>query len=326
MVITKTPVRISLVGGGSDQPAFLQHDGGAVVSFTISPSIYIGVKSHFERTWRIAYREIEEVSHVSDIKHELVRGTLEAYNIREPLEIWSTADIPAGTGLGSSSAFMVGLIHALRAFRQHNTEPWVLAHDAHNVEGFHCRKPVGYQDHFAAACGGLALYTFTSGGIKEVHPIKTSGVVPKLQKNLLLLWTGITRDANPILKQQQEALDFRDSRARASVRAMANLAFDLAFDLNNGDVDSVGDVLRTAWSLKKALPGVCDDRIDDWFKRAERAVHPVKIGGKLLGAGGGGCILFYAPPETHESIVQATGLRPIPFTITKEGSKLVYSS
>lgn len=324
MIITKTPVRISLVGGGSDQPAFLQHEEGAVVSFTISPSIYIGLKTHFEPTWRVAYREIEDVPERGLIRHDIVRGALDAFDIRTPLEIWSTADLPAGTGLGSSSAFAVGLAHALRVFRGLHADPWALGYSAFNIERLRCRRPVGYQDHYAAACGGLSLYTFSSGGLRDIHPIKTPRVIADLQRNLLLLWTGIVRDANPVLNQQQEALNQKDSRAVASVRAMANLARNLAYNLLRGEVDSVGDALRTAWSLKKALPGVCNDQIDDWFARAQRAVAPEKIGGKLLGAGGGGCILFYARPETHRSIVQATGLTPIPFTITQEGSKLIY--
>jgi D-glycero-alpha-D-manno-heptose-7-phosphate kinase len=320
MIITRTPLRISLAGGGSDLPAFYREEPGCVVSTTINKYIYITASSKYDGAVRASYSITENVARSSEVAHPLIRACLDMVGIRGAIEVVSVADIPAGTGLGSSSAFTVGLLAALYAHDHQFRPADMLAHDACYVEIDRCGAPIGKQDQYAAAHGGLRSYTFHPNGRVSneaiaLHPETRQ----ELHQHLLLLDTGLRRDAGAVLAPQAEAM--RDTRQRANVRAMANLAQTMTDALRCGRVAEVGDILDTAWALKRAL-GASSDQIDAWYTAAKRAGA---LGGKVCGAGGGGFMLFLAPPEQHRAIVQALGLRRVPIRMVDHGVQVVYA-
>jgi D-glycero-alpha-D-manno-heptose-7-phosphate kinase len=327
MIICKTPLRVSLVGGGSDQPAFCTGDEiGHVLSLPISRYIYITVQAPFvQGEIKVAYNKVERVQSYMALENEAVRACLTEYEIEQGVEIHSIADLPAGLGLGSSSAFIVGLVNALSLYRQQpHGDPWILARTAFAIERTDCHRPVGSQDHIVAAVGMSGLYSFEKG-----HPSRAASKrlswglaqYEKLKTHLLLLYTGKQHDAPAVLGQQVADLA-TDTRRRANVRAMANLAEALYNKLVDGaDPDCVAEALNTAWALKRDLPGVTHPFIDGAY---ERALAAGAMGGKLLGAGDGGCFLFYAPPEKHRDIVRVTGFQKVPFQPTNGGSWATY--
>lgn len=321
MIITRTPLRISFVGGGSDQAAFYADEPGMVVSATIDKYIYLTVNRKYDGAVRVSYSRTENVSRASEVEHPLVRACLQMANVRSGIEITSIADVPAGTGLGSSSAFTVGLLHALYASQGEFHSADALAHDACHAEIGMCRAPIGKQDQYAAAFGGLRAYTFhPDQRVSSEVLALPADACDTFQRRLLLLDTGLRRDAGTILAGQQA--DLRDSRKRANVRALVNLAHAFRDHLLAGQFDQCGEVLDTAWQLKRHLAGVSSEQIDRYYAAAKQAGA---IGGKVCGAGGGGMLLFYAPEERHIDIARATGLRCIPFNFTHEGARVIYA-
>src|SRR5258706_789242 len=321
MIITRTPLRISLAGGGSDLPAFYREEAGHVVSATIDKYVYLMVNEKYDGNVRVSYTRTENVEHARDVAHPLVRACLEMAGIRRGIEIVSVAGVPHGTGLGSSSAFTVSLLAALYAHLGEFRPADSLAHDACQIEIERCAQPIGKQDQYAAAHGGLRKYTFYPGGGVSSEtiplPIETHDA---LVSHLLLLDTGLRRDAGVILAAQQAAM--QDSRARANVRAMANLAQTMHDALRCGRWHEVGEILETAWGLKRAL-GTSNDQIDGWYSAAKQAGA---IGGKVCGAGAGGFLLFLAGPEDHAAIMRATRLRAVPFGLIEHGVQVVYAN
>jgi len=327
MVITRTPLRISLAGGGSDLPAFCDEEPGCVLNFTIDKYVYVCVKNHFTRgRIRVAYSSIEDVPSFFSLNHDMVRQALHEGDIDRGVDITSIADIPSGVGLGSSSSFAVGLTHALFVHNNERTYLAKLAKDAFNLERRSGRS-IGYQDIYAAVVGGLVCYTFHKGEANWRHVMLTDRAMVELQNNLILLWTGRTHDASSLIKKQSARLLEKDSRERANLRAMANIAETLTMKLKGGDdLSIVADALGASWALKKGFEGVCDSQIDKWYSAAQEAAASGPFGGKLLGAGGGGCLLFYALQSRHQDIVRATGLRQIPFRFTNKGTDLLMSN
>lgn len=317
MIITRTPYRISFVGGGSDLQAFYRDEPGRVVSATIDKYLTIAVTRKYDEAVRVSYSRTEHVARSEDVQHPLVRACLQLANIPRGIEIVSIGDIPAGTGLGSSSAFTVGLLHALYALQGEFHAADSLAHDACRVEIELAHHPIGKQDQYAAAFGGLRSYTFCPDGrvVAEVLPIELSA----LDSYLLLFDTGLRRDAGVLLAAQSEAM--RDSRKRADLRAMANLAGAFRDALWVGDMIECGAILDAAWRHKREL-GATTDQIDAWYTAARRAGA---WGGKVCGAGGGGFLLFLAPPERHTDICHALDLKRVPVHLTHQGSTVVYA-
>lgn len=322
MIITRTPLRISFAGGGSDLPAFYAEEPGHVVSATIDKYVYITVNTKYDGTVRVSYSKTENVARAAEVEHPLIRACLDFVRIRDGVEIVSVADIPAGTGLGSSSAFTVGLLSALYARLGLFRPADVLAHEACQVEITRCSQSIGKQDQYAAALGGLRSYTFhPDGGVSSeaiaIHPETRQA----LQAHLLLLDTGRRRDASAILAGQSGAL--RDSRARANTRAMANLAQTFQDAIRCGRIAECGDILDAAWALKRTVAGgITDDQIDTWYARAKKAGA---LGGKICGAGGGGFLLLLAPPDAQPAIVQTLRLRRVSFQMVDHGAQVVYA-
>ena len=324
MIISRTPLRVSFVGGGSDLSAFYQQEPGAVVSTAINKYIYITVNQKFDQKIRASYSRTEIVDSVDELQHELIREALKLTGIEGAIEITSISDIPSrGTGLGSSSTYTVGLLNALYAYRGHLSGAERLAQEAYHIEVERCRHSGGKQDQYAAAYGGLQCIRFNPDESVFVDPVICSRLTRRcLQERLLLLYTGLTRSADDILAEQAHNTENAGSK-RTGLRRMVQLAHQLYEALIHDDLDGFGEVLHAGWMEKRRLAsGVTRPCIDKWYETAR--AHGA-VGGKILGAGGGGFLLLYAPVDRHREICQALAdLRPIPFRFEPQGSKLIY--
>lgn len=319
MKITRTPLRISLVGGGTDMPSFYSKYPGAVFSFAINRYVYVSVNPKFDGTFRVSYSKTEMSPNIDAIQHSLVRESLKLMNVKTGIEVTSIADIPGeGTGLGSSSAFTVGLLKALTLG---SVEPAILAERAYTVEGEMCSHPVGKQDQYASALGGMNFITFGKNSV-NVRPIQPSADWMKdFYSCTLLLWTGMTRDANEILKHQRKGfVDGGNIEIGKMLAHQAHVFMQEVFD--GAPFRRLGQILDETWKLKKMLsPNISSPKIDALYDKAKEAGA---YGGKLLGAGGGGFIFLFAPHYLHKQIIEATGLRKIDFAVEPNGSELIY--
>lgn len=323
MIISRTPLRVSLVGGGSDLPAFYTHEPGAVVTTAIQRYIYITVNRKFDSKIRASYSVTEIVDGVDAIRHELIRESLRLLGIDGGIEITSISDIPSqGTGLGSSSSYTVGLLSALHAYRSEHVGAERLAREACVIEIERCGKPIGKQDQYIAAYGGLQYVQFNPDGSVFVDPIVCAPSTRRaLEAHLLMLYTGTTRSANPILAEQSRNLS--NGSRRAGMRRLVALAGALRHALAGNDLTTFGEILHESWMVKQGMAGgVSTDEIDRWYACAR--AHGA-LGGKICGAGGGGFLLVFAPPDTHPAIARALpGLRPMGVRLEAQGSKIIY--
>jgi len=316
---------MSFAGGGSDLPAYYREFGGAVLSAAINKYVYVNVNQKFDSGIRVGYSKNEEVAKVADIAHPLVRNALEYLQIPGGVEITTIADIPSsGTGLGSSSTFTVGLLHALNEYRGQAIDADALAQGACHIEIDLCSEPIGKQDQYAAAFGGLNFIEFAADESVIVTPISASAkTMQDLQAHLLVLYTGKTRSASALLQEQSIELG-RDLHKQQSMHRMVQLARDLKDELCANRMDALGEILHEGWMLKKSLvKGISVNEIDLWYDTA-RANGA--LGGKILGAGAGGFLLLYAPPERHPAILQALPqLMPISIGFDCLGSQIIFN-
>lgn len=324
MIISRTPLRMSFVGGGSDMPVYYRENGGAVLSTAIDKYIFVTVNRKFDDGVRVAYSQTEEVASASEVRHALVRAAMGLLDLRGGVEITTVADIPSrGTGLGSSSSFTVALLHALHTFQGRFVSTARLAEEACRIEIDICGEPIGKQDQYAGAIGGLNLIEFLPDESVKVTPVICQPeTVTKLQSNLLLLYTGITRRASSLLSTQSDEVG-SDSAKQKTLRRMVDLCYSLRDELQANNLDAFGEILHENWELKKSLTSrISTVEIDDWYDTARR--HGA-TGGKILGAGAGGFLLVYAPAERHAAICHALpGLRPIPFGFERSGSQIIF--
>ncbi|MFC1712115.1 GHMP kinase [Candidatus Poribacteria bacterium] len=324
MVISRTPLRISFVGGGSDLPAFYRKAPGAVISAAINKYIYITVNKKFDNKIRASYSVTEIVDSVDELKHELVREALKLLDIDGGIEITSVADIPSrGTGLGSSSSYIVGLLHALYAYKGMHVGAERLAREACEIEIECCSKSIGKQDQYIASYGGLKHIKFNPDESVFVDPIILPGDTrQKLEEHLFLLYTGLTRSSESILSEQKSNTE-NDKIKRQTLDNMVKLVTKLKNALLQNNIESFGEILHEGWMEKKKMAGkISSPTIDRWYEIARE--HGA-IGGKISGAGGGGFLLLYASPEKHEDIIRALPeLRPFPFRFEPQGSKIIY--
>jgi D-glycero-alpha-D-manno-heptose-7-phosphate kinase len=324
MIITRTPLRISFAGGGSDLPAFYRQEPGAVVSTAIDKYIYITVNPKFDEQIRASYSRTEMVDSLEELQHELIREALRMVRIHKRIEITSISDIPSrGTGLGSSSTYTVGLLNALYAHRNYFAGAERLAREACCIEIELCDKPIGKQDQYIAAYGGLQFIQFNPDESVYVDPVVCAPETKRrLHDGLLMLYTGLVRSADEILKEQSHNTQ-TDAEKRASLRRMVGIAEQMREALLRNDLDGFGELLHAGWMEKRELAsGISKPCIDEWYERAR--MHGA-IGGKVLGAGGGGFLLLYAPSEKHPAICEALSeLKPISFRFEPQGSKLIY--
>jgi len=323
VIISQTPLRVSFAGGGSDLPAFYRTFGGAVVSTSIDKYVYVVVKKKFDQGIRVSYSQTQEVQSLGQVEHKLVREALRHVGIDGGLEITSLADIPScGTGLGSSSAFTVGLLHALYRYGRQSVSSARLGADSCLVEIDRAGECIGKQDQYASSFGGLNLIRFDRGDTVTVEPIACRpDVIEQLERSLLVFYTGRTRYAHTILAAQSEALA-DDPTKQGTMQRMVELAYRMRDELLVGNIDAVGGILHENWMLKRSIiGGISNSDVDRWYGLARQAGA---IGGKLLGAGSGGFLLFFAPTSRHQQITYALqDLRPFPVAFDPHGSRII---
>ncbi len=321
MIITKTPFRVSFCGGGSDIPDFYREHGGCVVSTSINRYMYISIHPYFdENITLLKYSQTETVDDISKIKHSILNRVLNDMNVKG-VEITSTADVPSGTGLGSSSSFTVGLLHSLYCYKGKYVSKDRIAEEACDIEINRLGNPIGKQDQYAAACGGLNLISFHRDDSVTVEPIiMKSAALQELQDNIMILYTGITHDANKILSEQKKNISEKDKTD--NLIRMCDLAKAMQRALVNNEISDFGKILNEGWQKKKELAsGITDRRIDEMY---EAALANGALGGKLLGAGGGGFLLFYCEKEKQERLKEKLGLKQLPARFERDGTSVVY--
>lgn len=331
MIISRTPFRISFLGGGTDLPEFYREEEGAVLSTTIDKYIYITVNDRFDESYRLAYSKTEICKSVDQIEHKIFHSVLAKYasiarekNGGRGLELLSMADIPSGTGLGSSSSFTVGLLHAVKAHIGQFQSAEELASEASCIEIEDLREPIGKQDQYAAAYGGLQYIRFLPTGEVSAEPVICSRQTKDaLAASMMVFYTGMTRSASEVLSEQKN----NTSQKRETLRQMRDLATRLRRVLEEADgarsMQKVGELLHEGWMLKRTLAsGVTVTKIDDWYELARAAGAS---GGKILGAGGGGFLMVLCEPSRQDQVRHALkDLRQVAIGLESFGSRIIF--
>jgi D-glycero-alpha-D-manno-heptose-7-phosphate kinase len=322
MIISRTPFRMSFVGGGSDLPAYFERRGGAVFSIAIDKYMYVSVHENFDGMNRISYSKLEEKNSVCQLEHPIVRNALIREGL-EGLEITSNADIPSqGSGLGSSSSYTVGLLHCLKRYKGTKVDAHDIALEACDIEIKDCNEPIGYQDQFAAAFGGANVFRFNSGNSVKVEPVLVDRTVEsKFLASVVFVYTGLTRSANTVLHQQN--LDSKSDKLDRQLEQMVSLVDPFRDAFINADLKLLGEILHENWMLKQQLASnVSNSFIDEIYAKALTAGS---YGGKLLGAGSGGFMVFICPVHHRDAVKKALEpLRTIDFAIDKMGSVIIF--
>ena len=320
MIITQTPLRIGLLGGGTDLPGYYQEHGGRVLNCALDKYVYVIVKQRFDDDIYVNYSKKEIVSRVEDLEHELVREAMQQTGVVKGVEITTLADIPsAGSGLGSSSAVTVGLLHALSAYQGQQVSAEELAEQACTIEIKRCGKPIGKQDQYIAALGGIRDIRFGPGDGVVAEELGLSAAERRaLQHQIMLFYTGITRSANTILAEQNANME----STRPQLDLLRDLAGFAAERLRRGDVDAIGPAMRESWEAKRKLAsGVSNDQVD---LAITRALDAGATGAKLTGAGGGGFLLVICPMERQRAVRQnLADMRELPVKLDRLGSRVV---
>lgn len=321
MIISRTPFRVSFAGGGTDLEAYYKFDGGAVTSTAINKHMYVTVNQKFDDEIRVSYSKTEFADHVDDIKHELVREAMKMTGVTKGVEITTIAEVPSrGTGLGSSSSLTVGLLNALYAFKGQYKPRHVLAEQACQIEIDILGAPIGKQDQFIAAYGGLQHIQFKPDGRVTVDPIICSyEVKQRLEQNLLMFYTGLTRSSHDILDEQKS----KSEKKKEDLDELKRLSKEVRNTLSRGEVEKVGEYLHQGWLKKRELASkISNPEIDRAY---QAAIEAGAIGGKLLGAGGGGFILLYCEKKNQDKVRKALSqMKEMPFEMDPEGTKILY--
>lgn len=322
MIIVQTPLRISFFGGGTDFRTFIGREGGCVLTTAIDKYIFVTIKKRFDQCLRIGYTRTEMVDHVDEVQHELIREALRTTGIRQGVEITTMGDIPsAGSGLGSSSTVTVGALHAMHTYLGQIVPADQLAAEACAIELDVLGKPMGIQDQYIAAHGGLRFIEFHPSGKVTCEPIDLRpDVRRRLSESLLLFYTGVTRQASTILGEQQANINGRYA-ILCELKRMAHVARGA---LLAGEPDVLGSLLDESWSLKKQLATpISNGRIEAIYQAARQAGA---LGGKIAGAGGGGFLLVYCPRDKQDCVRAALGaLQELPFQLEPDGSKVIFN-
>ena len=323
MIISRTPFRISFFGGGSDYPTWCREHGGAVLSTTIDKYCYLTCRylpPFFGHRTRVVYSKIENVRTVEEIEHPAVRGALAELGIHRGVEIHHGSDLPARSGMGSSSAFAVGLLHALHGLEGRIRGKEQLAREAIRLEQVVLKETVGSQDQIAAAYGGLNIIRFHPDGEFGVQPLTLPGArLRELQQHLMLFFTGVSRNASDVAATFVGTLRSKE----AGIRRFVSMVDEGQAILEGGALGDFGELLHEAWGVKRSLsPSVTTTQVDEAYLAARAAGAR---GGKLLGAGGGGFLLLFAPPERHAAVQAALrGLLRVPFDFENSGSQIIF--
>ena len=320
MIITRTPLRISLGGGGTDLPSYYREHGGFLVSGAIDKYVYMLTHTVFQRRYRMKYSELEEVDEIEQIRHPILREGLLRHWCGSPLEIASVADVPAGTGMGSSGAYTVCLIKGLTRARHSSISPGDLAEAACCIEMEVLGEPVGKQDPYVAAHGGICAYTFDTAGAVRVEPLELEEtVLRRLRDQLLLFYTGEARSASAVLTDQDVRSKAGDGQMLENLHRTKELGQGICRLLGEGDLDGYAELMHEHWEHKRTRsPGMTDEHIDRLYTFARCSGA---LGGKLVGAGGGGFLLVYSRrPEDTRQAMAAAGVSELTFDFEYGGA------
>ena len=321
MIVVRTPLRISFLGGGTDFPDYYRNHGGLVLSTAIDKYIYVIVKQRFDNMIYVNYSRKEIVENVDEIQHELVREAMRITGVERGVEITTLADVPSsGTGLGSSSSVTVALLQALYSYSGRLVTAETLARKACEIEIDICNKPIGMQDQFIASYGGFREISFEKNDAVIVSELGLDdGLIRRLNRNMMLFYTNVTRPSESILTEQRENISKREDKL-LGLRELAQQARDC---LQNDDLSNFGDMLHKGWELKRGLAsGVSNQVIDNLYNASRKAGA---IGGKIAGAGGGGFLLLYAPLAAQDNVRNVlSNLRELPFLFERDGSRVVF--
>lgn len=322
MIVVQSPLRVSFFGGGTDFADYYLREGGCVLSTAIDKYIFITIKERFDHLIRVSYTKQEMVESVDELQHELIREALKKTGITRGVEITTMGDIPsAGSGLGSSSTVTVGALQAMYLYQGENPSAAQLAREACEVEIERLRKPIGIQDQYIAAFGGLRFMEFYTDGHVRVQRVPVDeAVLRRLNESLLLFFTGVTRKADDVLSEQKHNIKDR----LAVLRSMKAMAVNARDALLEGQVEPLGELLHEAWLLKKQLASqVSNSHIDAMYEAARQAGA---IGGKIAGAGGGGFLLLFCPQGKREAVRAALShLQELPFRLAYDGTKVIFN-
>lgn len=324
MIISRTPFRISLGGGGTDLPSYYGQWGGFLMSAAINRYMYVMVNKRFDHSIRVSYSKTEIAQTVAEVQHPIVRESLKYLGVESGIEVVSIADLPAESGLGSSGSFTVGLLNALHAFKGEWKSPQELAEEAFTIEAEILGEPVGKQDQYIAAFGGvLSLSIETNGAVTANKHLLDDDTLDRLESNIVHFYTGIQRRSSEILRSQSKSAENNEGKVLESMHKIKEIGLECAKRLQAGDVDWFGESLDIHWNLKKQISTkMADPTIDRWY---ETAKQNGALGGKIIGAGGGGFFMFYCPNGESRSRLRKAmageGLKEMRFRIEPEGSK-----
>ncbi len=323
MIITRTPLRISLGGGGTDLPSYYSRFGGFVISAAIDCYVYITLYRIFPKKYIVKYSTLETVDEISQIQHPIVREAFKMHGIDPYIEMVSIADIPAGTGLGSSGAFNVGLLRAIHAFKKHHVSPQELAEQACRIEIDLLKEPVGKQDQYISAFGGVICMDISSSGDVNVTPLKIPAeTLNDLEDHLLMFFTGYSRNASDVLKDQKVRTESDDKAMIENLHFIKELGHSIKTSLENGQPEKFASLMHEHWLHKKKRSAtISNDNISRWYDLAR---ENGALGGKLIGAGGGGFLMFYAKDaERLRKAMAKEGLTEVRFGFDHEGAKVM---
>ena len=322
-IVCRTPLRLTLGGGGTDLPSYYSRFGGFVVTSSLDKYIYVVVKRRFEEEVRVSYSVTEIVNDVNDIRHPVVREALKLLGIDKHLEIISIADVPSRAGLGSSGSFTVGLLHALHAFKGENPSRYELAEEACHLEMDILREPCGKQDQYIATFGGFKCLNIDRDGRVEVEDLKISEECRReLESNLLFFYTGILRDSSEVLREQKERIESSGDVLEA-MHKIKEIGFKVKKALEEGDLEEWARLQHEHWMAKRGTAkSMTTSIIDKWYMLG---IENGALGGKLMGAGGGGFLMFYVENNKNRvrKVMAGEGLREVRFGFSMDGSKIM---
>ncbi|HAV00862.1 MAG: GHMP kinase [Lachnospiraceae bacterium] len=324
MIVARSPLRISLGGGGTDLPSYYEEHEGFLISAAIDKYVYITLHQTFDEGYLLKYSKLERASSIDEIEHPIIREALKLLNWKDPhIEICSMADIPAGTGLGSSSSFTTALLKALHAYQGNIVSTRTLAEEACEIEINRLKEPIGKQDQYIAAYGGITCMDFKKDGYVWVDPLRISKeTLYNLEDNLCLFFTGFSRSAGAILKEQDEKSRKHNDDMIKNLDFVKKLGYESKEAFEKGDLERFAEIMNVHWEYKKKRSGgMSNARIDEWY---DLALKNGALGGKMIGAGGGGFLMFYARDKIKlRRVLTETGMEEVRFRFEMEGSKIL---
>ena len=324
MIIARSPLRITLGGGGTDLPSYYEEREGFLISAAIDKYVYITLHETFEKGYFLKYSKFEKCNEIDEIQHPIIREALKLLDWKRPcLELCSMADIPAGTGLGSSSSFTTALLRALHTMQGNIVSTRTLAEEACEIEMNRLKEPIGKQDQYIASYGGITCMNFHKDGYVWVDPLRISDeALYNLEDNLILFFTGFSRSAGNILKEQNDKSKEHNEEMLKNLDFVKDLGYQSKNALEKGDLDTFADIMNVHWQYKKKRSGgMSNPQIDEWY---ELALANGSQGGKMIGAGGGGFLMFYAKDKVRlRDAMRNTGMSEVRFRFEKEGSRIL---